>query len=410
MAVTRGLRGYASSTPGEKTATLRLPGDFLNFVVGSGLGHSYQSMCRPRYLLLVILLALAGCVGPAERLPDSVPPKRVVLVVLAGDNDLSEEVGWRLDALKQGWTPAMGPLFVLEDRASIEAPRLLRLTCDEVGGKHYRTLASYPYLTDTTSEELWRTVLADVMRQSHPAAHMGIVLFSHGTGWLPEGMLAEPRGLLSDNGREMSPELLGEILPADRVDYLLFDMCFTAGVEVAYALRERIPLLLVSSAEMVSPGFTPLYRSSLRFLYEPQPEGLKKWARDYASLVERQTDLRRSGTLSLVSTAPMDELAEAMQGMTLPSDLGGLQRFDRGSGAPLFYDLGQVISLQEKSRREKAEDCLRRAVLYEWHTETFMGYLPLKHHSGLTIYLPTSAYPQLNRAYDKTAWRRAIAL
>ena len=366
-------------------------------------------MCRPRYLLFLILLALAGCVGPAERLPDSVPPKRVVLVVLAGDNDLSEEVGWRLDALKQGWTPAMGPLFVLEDRPSIKAPRLLRLVCDDVDGKHYRTLASYPYLTDTSSEELWRTVLADVMRQSHPAAHMGIVLFSHGTGWLPEGMLAEPRGLLSDNGREMSPELLGEILPADRVDYLLFDMCFTAGVEVAYALRKRVPLLLVSSAEMVSPGFTPLYRTSLRFLYGPQPEGLTAWARDYASLVEQQADLRRSGTLSLVSTAPLDGLAEAMQGMTLPSDLGGLQRFDRGDGTPLFYDLGQVISLQDKSRREKAEACLRRTVIYEWHTETFMGYLPLKHHSGLTIYLPSSTYPQLNRAYDKTAWGRAVA-
>ena len=390
---------------------IRLPllGDFLNFVAGSGLDHSYQSMCRPRYLLFLILLALAGCVGPAERLPDSVPPKRVVLVVLAGDNDLSEEVGWRLDALKQGWTPAMGPLFVLEDRPSIEAPRLLRLVCDDVDGKHYRTLVSYPYLTDMTSEELWRTVLADVIRQSHPAAHMGIVLFSHGTGWLPEGMLAEPRGLLSDNGREMSPELLGEILPADRVDYLLFDMCFTAGVEVAYALRKRVPLLLVSSAEMVSPGFTPLYRSSLRFLYEPQPEGLKKWVRDYASLVEQQIDLRRSGTLSLVSTAPLDGLAEAMQGMTLPSDLGGLQRFDRGGGAPLFYDLGQVISLQDKSRREKAEACLHRVVLYEWHTETFMGYLPLKHHSGLTIYLPSSTYPQLNRAYHRTAWGYAVS-
>ena len=213
-------------------------------------------MCRPRYLLFLILLALAGCVGSVERLPDPGPPKRVVLVVLAGDNNLAEEVSWRLDALMQGWTPMMGPLFVLEDRPSINAPRLLRLVCDDTDGKHYRTLASYPYLTDTTSEELWRTVLADVMRQSHPAAHMSIVLFSHGTGWLPEGMLAEPRGLLSDNGREMSPELLGEILPADRVDYLLFDMCFTAGVEVAYALRERVPLLLVSSAEMVSPALS----------------------------------------------------------------------------------------------------------------------------------------------------------
>ena len=365
-------------------------------------------MYRHWYLLFFFLIGLTGCVGPAERLPDPVPPKRVVLVVLAGDNNLAEEVSWRLDALMQGWTPMMGPLFVLEDRPSINAPRLLRLVCDDTDGKHYRTIASYPYLTDTTSEELWRTVLADVRRQSHPEAHLGIVLFSHGTGWLPAGMLAEPRGLLADNGREMSPELLGQILPVGRVDFLLFDMCFTAGVEVVYALRERVPLLLVSSAEMVSPGFTPIYRSSLRFLYEPQPEGLTKWARAYASRVDQQADLYRSGTLSLVDTTPLDELAEAMQGMTLPPDLGSMQRFDRGGGAPLFYDLGQVISLQEKSRREKAEDCLRRAILYEWHTETFMGYLPLKHHSGLTIYLPSPTYPELNRAYGKTAWGRIV--
>lgn len=60
----------------------------------------------------------------------------MVLVVLAGDNSLSNEVAWRMDALSEGWDERyMGPLFVLADSKEREVPILYRLVYD--GGKQW---------------------------------------------------------------------------------------------------------------------------------------------------------------------------------------------------------------------------------------------------------------------------------
>lgn len=357
---------------------------------------------------LLLMLLLSGCLGEEVRRP-SEPPKRVLLVILAGDNNLSKEVPMRLEALKAGWRPGMGPLYVLEDRAEAEAPRLLRLSTEEEGApRRFICVKRFPELENSASPQLWSIVMERLLSQLRPDSRLGLVVFSHGSGWLPEGMLIEPRSFLMDKEREMSLEGLVNALPSNRLDFIAFDMCFTAGVEVTYALRKKVPLLLVSSAEMLSPGFTPLYRSSLEQLYGPQPEGLREWGRRYAAEVERQEGVYRSGTLSLIATGPLEDLAEALRGMTIPEAREGMQRFDRWHTPPLFYDLGEVIDLQEPSCREAAGAALKASVLYEWHTWTFLGYLPIHHHSGLTIYLPSDRYPQLNAAYLQTEWGKVI--
>lgn len=351
---------------------------------------------------------MAGCVSRVERLPEVVPPQRVLFVVLAGDNNLSEEVEWRLKALQKGWQSGMGPLFVLVDSKASNTPELLRLVCDDRGGRRLATVATFESIENSASEALWRSAFAHVEERIHPDAGIGLVVFSHGSGWLPEGMLAAPRSFVEDKGREMSLEVLVGSLPEGRIDYILFDMCFTAGVEVAYALQEKAPLLLVSSAEMLSPGFTQLYASSLKLLYGKQPTGLIRWAEQYAAVVESQEGLYRSGTLSVIDTGVLEGLANALRGLQMPNTYAGLQRYDRGSGAPLFYDLGELIALQAEPMKSSAKGWLERAVLYEWHTPTFMGFLPIHTHSGLTTYLPTEAYPQLNLAYQQTAWWQAL--
>lgn len=333
------------------------------------------------------------------------PPKRALLVILAGDNNLSTEVTMRLEALKEGWRPGMGPLYVLEDRSDLKMPQLLRLsTEEEEAPRRFITVERFSEVENSASPQLWTIVMERLLSQLRPDSRLGLVVFSHGSGWLPEGMLMEPRSFLMDKEREMSLDGLVNALPTNRLDFIVFDMCFTAGVEVAYALRKKVPLLLVSSAEMLSPGFTPLYRSSLERLYGPQPEGLREWGRRYAAEVERQEGLYRSGTLSLIATAPMERLAEALRGMRVLEQRQGLQHFDRQHTPPLFYDLGEVIDLQEPLCCEAARDALRASVLYEWHTETFLGHLPIHHHSGLTIYLPSDRYTQLNAAYLQTEW------
>lgn len=357
---------------------------------------------------LLISLLLSACLGHEEHRPTE-PANRVLLVILAGDNSLSKEVPMRLEALMEGWRPGMGPLYVLEDRGDPEVPQLLRLSTDEEDGpRRFICVERFPELENSASPELWQKVMGSLMERLRPDSRLGLLVFSHGSGWLPAGMLRDPRSLGVDKGCEMSLEGLEESLPRERIDFIAFDMCFTAGVEVAYALRTRVPYLLVSSAEMVSPGFTPLYRTSLGLLYGPQPEGLRVWGQRYAAMVERQEGVYRSGTLSLIDTAPLKRLAKVLRGMTIPREREGMQHFDRWHTPPLFYDLREVIEDQEPVRREMALEALSASVLYEWHTELFLGYLPIRHHSGLTIYLPSDCYPQLNAAYQDTDWGRAI--
>lgn len=362
---------------------------------------------------LLLLVAGAGCVGREVGVPDSVAAERVLLVVLAGDNSLSAEVAWRLDALRAGWQKELGPLFVLADSHEQEAPALYRMVCDEGGEPRLAPLATFPHLENSASEELWRATFALLEPQIHPRAGVGLVLFSHGSGWLPEGTLSHPRSFLEDQGRELSLEGLVRVLPEERLDFLLFDMCFTAGVEVAYALRAKVPYMVASSAEMLSPGFVSLYRSHLPLLYGELPRSLVQWGELYAAEVEQQEGVYRSGTLSVLELSQMEALAEWVRRYDKGNRGDGVapvvEHYDRTLGAPLFYDLGGYLEQQCESDAERAylRHLLGEVVLYKWHTEAFMGR-PLRAHSGLTLYLPSARYPYLNKAYEQTAWWQRV--
>lgn len=85
----------------------------------------------------------------------------------------------------------------------------------------------------------------------------------------------------------MSLDDLISVLPEDRLDYVIFDMCLTAGVEVAYAFRDKVHMI-VSSAEMLSRVFTTLQVSSFFSLYDPVPEGLIAWSKEYVTMLSNR--------------------------------------------------------------------------------------------------------------------------
>lgn len=136
----------------------------------------------------------------------------------------------------------------------------------------------------------------------------GMVFSSHGSGWLPAGYyyspyqfendpkrksraprysiaaqsvghprLPVPEGDLPDTdpfygmtrsigqdyikdsyyGHEMSVSEFADAIPY-HLDYLLFDMCFTGGVEVAYGLKDKADYLGLSPAEVLGDGMFDL--------------------------------------------------------------------------------------------------------------------------------------------------------
>ncbi len=71
-----------------------------------------------------------------------------------------------------------------------------------------------------------------VMR--YPGSDYGLVMFSHGSGWLPEGVFSSNTpSVATDGKRELDLQDFARCIPQGRFRFIIFESCLMAGVEVA---------------------------------------------------------------------------------------------------------------------------------------------------------------------------------
>lgn len=379
--------------------------------------------------LAVLCVALLG--GCVKELAETPPSRRPLVVYMALDNDLRGEFSSRLAALRAGWRPGM-ELWVYADTP--EGASLGRMDSTPEGVA-LRTVERYGEENSASGATLER-VLRTVWRLC-PSDGYGLLFFSHATGWLPAGTLGHPSGsrsVGSDHGSEIELESFSAALPEGMpLDYVVFECCLMAGAEVMLELQGRTPWVLASSAEVVAPGFRPLYESGLEVLTErtrPVPELLAAFGQSYMSHVEGLSGEYRSATLSLIRTSSMPALAEAVRRVTRgfadeegrDTPPAGLQHFDRPGAygdrpaAARFYDLEAYVEacLADPDAEAAFRGALADAVVWRDATERFLGGdgspykgFDIGRHSGLTLYVPRGEFPALNETYRRTAWWQA---
>ena len=106
-----------------------------------------------------------------------------------------------------------------------------------------------------------RRVVSDA-RELAPADGLGLVLWSHGTGWISDtGSINEPSeasGMMSPLSFGMDGRLTMKIsslrcaLEGNSFDFIYFDCCHMATVEVAYELRHLTPRIVASPTRSAS--------------------------------------------------------------------------------------------------------------------------------------------------------------
>ena len=308
--------------------------------------------------LAFAVLCTAVPSGCTKELGETSASRRPLVVYMALDNDLRGELSSRLAALRAGWRPGM-ELWVYADTP--EGASLGRMDSTPEGTA-LRTVERYGTENSASGATLER-VLRTVWRLC-PADGYGLLFFSHATGWLPAGTLGHPSGsrsVGSDHGSEIELESFSAALPEGMpLDYVVFECCLMAGAEVMLELQGRTPWVLASSAEVVAPGFRPLYERGLEVLTErtrPVPELLAAFGQSYMSHVEGLSGEYRSATLSVVHTEALPRLAGEVRRWTggpvgdeasspLPD---GLQHFDRPGmygdrpAAARFFDLEEWV-------------------------------------------------------------------
>lgn len=371
-----------------------------------------------RLYILFLLLPLAcavSCTGKSPVASDSI--SRTVIVYLAGDNNLSGELNSKLSSLSDGFRDAdalHNRLVVFADGRG-SSSEIIEVTHD--GNK---VVASYDDM-NSASPEVMKKVISEIC-SSYPSDSYGLICFSHATGWLPQGAFSNPEGygletrtIIQDGADEMDIRELAEALRlpgGDKYDFVIFEACHMAGIEVAYSMRNVASMMIASSAEIVSPGFLYSYETDLYRLFEEQPD-LKGFAESYFRHWDSLSGAYRSATVSLISLDRIASLAEVTadivrNGKYLVSDPVGIQHFDRNL-RHMFFDLGSYLEAVcggDSGLMRRFYDEISDAVPYSAATPVFMSGYPysfeISAHCGLTIYIMQPWFGNLNSDYEMT--------
>lgn len=398
------------------------------------LNKLLQRLAPGRFLVLYLSL-LGSCTKEPAPDPNSSYnpdlPSRTVLIYIAGDNNL-EQLGNTPELLRQGWGYTSSQCLIYYDSPKA-APKLYALCCERFDASPtLRTIETYAE-ENSASAEVFGRVLADVVRK-YPSDSYGLIFSSHGSGWLPHGALSNPTRTIGDDrnpgttggSSEMELADFAAAIPDSRFDFVIFEACLMSGVEVAYELRNKTKYLLASSAELLVPGYAPIYPTALSCLFDTSldvPEVLQKFAGSYFDYRNAQDGAYRSTTQSIICTREMDALAtwtkEVFDNTEVSPDdavLSKLQHFDRpGSysdtpAKPRYFDFGEYLKQLAPQRQTDIDALLGRTVVWKVSTPDFMaGFngFTIRTHSGLTTYIKQETFPELNAAYEKTAWRKA---
>lgn len=383
-----------------------------------------------RRFLLVLLLGVSfgGCREDAE--PPCAHSSRVVLVYIAGDNNLSGYVQGNLDDMVAGMASApQGTRTLVYMDLPGSNPRLAEVTASGL-----TTLHAWASPHNSVSAAVMGEVFS-LTRQLAPADRYGLVLWSHGLAWLPssaddylvrlgarsEGLWPATKWFGQDTGETPVAYLdtagLRTAVPEGMFDYILFDACFMASAEVLYELRDKTKWIICSPAEVLADGFP--YDKIMPGLLSAEPDLRAVCETFYRRYAEDPRPEYRSAAVSLICTSELEALAavtavvfsaalDADPAVFSEMNLSQLQTVDRYRRHFLF-DAGSVVDNLEQCGLVSAPlagawwEQLSRAVVWEAHTAHMLD-LALRRCCGISLYVPYGGYPDLNEYYTTLGW------
>lgn len=373
--------------------------------------------------------------------PEPQPVARCVLVYqVANNNGLAsksiDDLNEMIQAAEAGIPGDEGKLLVYNHRNG-KAPVLLQIKAS--GADTLKT-----YGTELTSVSAARMLeVFDDIRDFAPAHDYGLILWGHGSGWLQDGtsdIPAHKRSYGGDSGKWMNITTLADVIrdAGKPFSFLYFDCCYMASVEVAYELRDAVPVIAGSVTEIAGEGMP--YHLTLDRFFTPDKadiEGAAKATFDYydewGKGITRpecypKSFSQRYCTMSVFYTDGLDRLAEAtskIYGRTpsaSPTDMTP-QQYGRGSSyKDKYFDFGHYVAdlCIDKAGNERYPGASGdldafRAALSECVAENlsmdyvFGSTIPIKEHCGLSTYIMKSPDDVQTKNYGTLSWYEDVA-
>lgn len=405
--------------------------------------------------LFLSVLFTTVCFTACDPVNDNPPERPVkaktILLYLAANNNLSSDILENIDNIKRGFIPGdEDGNLILYSHTQNANPKLIRVRKDGEGKAILDTVYNFPTVNSATAAAL--TSAINVTTTMFPADENGLLLSSHGTGWLPEGYYssgsfpeqaksyktleeaaaesvwpAYPGGidpyahLVKSFGSEASKEIeitdLVKALP-HKFSFIIFDACLMGGIETAYQLKDSTDYIVYSPTEVLTAGYH--YINMMSYLFQT-PADLSGMAKDVYEFYNSQSGDSRSATMSVIKCSELQGVADAAKVVfskyrTNISSLNqrGIQQYFR-SNKHWFFDINDFISQlagQEGTADADAfKKALDKAVIYKAATPNFFDLTikPSK-YSGVSIYIPGAGEEKLIEFYRQYEWEKAVGM
>lgn len=367
--------------------------------------------------------------NPPVEEPQPLTESHTMILFMQGDNGLSEFMDVNLQKVISAYYDIphdLGKIVVFYDRGNYT--RLTELYIDD-GLAKQRLIMEYNKSVSTVDPEFVKGVF-DLIKEEVPSQTYGLVLSSHGGGWVPADIYdlylyldtanEQPligRSFYGQDGMDcMELPELAQALQGWNFEYIIFDACFMASVEGLYDMRNCADYIIASSAEILGTGFP--YEEIVPLLFSTADHSLQKGCESYMELYAES-----SGTISLIDCSKLESLADVMgqiyeEASSLSVDLSNVQSYE-GFSTHLYFDLEQYVEqlLPEGELLELFKTTLKEVVLFTDHTEQFYSavgkepsYIDLPRSCGLTTYIMQWNCVNTCEAYLQTSWAEDTGL
>jgi len=400
----------------------------------------YRNINNKAFKIILFIVALFFVSACSKEILLNPEIERSVLIYFAGNNNLSSDLKGNIEALKRGFIPENGNVLVYLDVPNAN-PKLFRLVMNRKTNVIEEEFIEQYAADERSTNPAVLTKLLNRMRELFPAKEYGLILSSHGCGWVPAAMFSstffKQRNAISpleyariedlpttkafsqygsDPGMELDE--IAAAVPY-HLSFILFDACFMGSVEVAYALRHVTDYLIASPAEILSTGFP--YDKIIQPMFLHVPDLSAVCNAFYSFYNELPNEYWRSATVGLYQTESLDELANVVKSIFI-AHRTTLNHFSPDkvqhyANASIFYDLDNfLMQLATPSEYALFKESLDKVVLHKQATSRFYSlvtsaaYITVNYFGGISTYIPVSTQQALCVAYKETAWNRAVRL
>lgn len=369
------------------------------------------NLSRFIYVLAVWLPAfLTGCHDSP-----SMPEKEVhrsLLVYMVASNNLQSYADMDLaemyEAVKGGGLQG-GRLLVYHVSKSRQ-PRLMEMTAAD----SLVVLKEYDSSVSSVSTERMGQVIDDFKKIAR-APDYGMVLWSHGSGWLVDGIESKgdvaPKSFGDDYGMKMNVASLASVLEGRGFSFLYFDCCYMGAVEALYELRRCADYIVSSPSEI--PVYGMDYRVNIPCFFAEEPDLVKAAQNTFRYYESFGDPEMRTCTMSVVRTSGLDGLAQAARDIFASAPWPGrLDEYPQTYMLGVCYHYDLLDYYRRISSSESLIDALKgslaETVVCEYATQYLWNRISIDEHCGLSSYVVDSEMKIDTKGYSSLSWYKDV--